>query len=484
MRDTGHRDRHGEPLYALTQRELEELPGFHREGGSLRAHCPAHGGDSESAFSVNPTTGVGFCHRCRASFVVEDHPQQRDRAGAAITLTVRGRKVTYGSAQTRHDGSQGAQPAKRQTSPHPPAIVAPEARKRLETALARFAAALPGSPGETYLAGRGIPLDAARALGVGWAADGYFAGRVVFPLARPDGAITGATGRAIHADADPKYKAARKADGYAKTLANGGAIARAVATGAPLVVVEGPMDALAILAGGVANVVAIGSTGYPWPEHFFGVSRALVLLDNDAAGGEGARTFRDELILQGVAAQLLDAAALLGEHKDAAAYWQAARSLPAALLDALAAPTPATSRNFAPKKKIQPASASPVPPARSSASEAARPQPSQNAQGTPETALGTTNAAHARDESSASEEPAPLPFAAQLRARMAASALRPGDLTDGERDDARALADDPVCAQPARLAADIIRQWDELDDRRRAAVLCAWALLAGQPWAD
>jgi hypothetical protein len=454
VRDTGHRDRHGEPLYALTLREVEDLPGFHREGGSLRARCPAHGGDSESAFSVNPATGAGYCHRCRASFVVEDHPQQRDRAGAAITLTVGGRKMTYRAAQTREEAPQGAQIAKRQTPPHPPAIVAPEAQKRLEMALARFAAALPGSPGETYLAGRGIPLDAAKALGVGWAdgsfADGYFTGRVVFPLSGPDGAITGATGRAIRPGVEPKYKAARKADGYAKTLANGGAIARAIATGAPLVVVEGPMDALAILAGGVANVVAIGSTGYPWPEHFRGVSRALLLLDNDAAGVERVRKFRDALTVHGVAAQLLDAAALLGEHKDAAAYWQAARSLPAALLDALAAPAPATSRNFAPKKRSDSASPAPVPPARPSASE----------------------------------EPAPLPFAAQLRARMAASALRPGDLTDGERDDARALAADPAYAQPARLAADILRQWDELDDRRRTAVLHAWALLTGQPWAD
>jgi len=90
-----------------------------------------------------------------------------------------------------------------------------------------------------------------------------FRGAVVFPLAGPDGVLTGAMGRVIHpAPDEPKYKATAKADGYAKTLANGGVIARAVMDGGPVIV-----------AGGLANVVAIGLTAYPWPEHFRGVAR-------------------------------------------------------------------------------------------------------------------------------------------------------------------------------------------------------------------
>jgi len=345
MRDTGHRDRHGELLYALTMRELEALPGFHREGGSHRACCPAHGGDNPNALRVNNATGAGHCFRCHASFVVEDHPEQIARVARfnAPTITLGGRTIALPRAQSREDAPGHAPRFKTHRPKREAMNVAPEAKERLATALARFAAALPGSPGAAYLAGRGIPLDAAAALGVGWAAGGYFAGRVVFPLTAPDGVPTGATGRTIAPDADPKYKAARTADGYAKTLANGGAIARATASGGSVIVVEGPMDALAIVAGGLMNVVAIGSTSYPWPAHFRGVKRAVLLLDNDGAGVKGGRAFRDALALEGVAATLLDALAL-GEHKDAAAYWEARGELPPALLDALAM-EPAASRS-------------------------------------------------------------------------------------------------------------------------------------------
>ena len=84
---------------------------------------------------------------------------------------------------------------------------------------------MPGSPGETYLAGRGIPFDVAQALRIGWATVGKLAGRVVFPLCGLDGLATSATGRAANDNARPKYKTLATGDGYVKTLFNGGAIA-------------------------------------------------------------------------------------------------------------------------------------------------------------------------------------------------------------------------------------------------------------------
>jgi len=76
-------------------------------------------------------------------------------------------------------------------------------RANLATALDTVVERLPGSPGETYLAGRGIPLDVAQALRIGWATTGMLAGRVVFPLCGPDGLATSATGRAANDHTKP-----------------------------------------------------------------------------------------------------------------------------------------------------------------------------------------------------------------------------------------------------------------------------------------
>ena len=95
----------------------------------------------------------------------------------------------------------------------------------LAAAIDTAAERLPGSPGETYLAGRGVPLNVDQALRIGWATGGKLAGRVVFPLCGPDGLATSAIGRAANDHTKPKYKALASDDGYVKTLFNGGAIA-------------------------------------------------------------------------------------------------------------------------------------------------------------------------------------------------------------------------------------------------------------------
>ncbi len=71
--------------------------------------------------------------------------------------------------------------------------------------LAGYQLALPGSPGEAYLRGRGIPVELARRHGLGYAAAGTWAGRdagarVVIPHTRPDGTVVNLYGRAIGAD--------------------------------------------------------------------------------------------------------------------------------------------------------------------------------------------------------------------------------------------------------------------------------------------
>lgn len=361
--DTGRRDRQGNPVWELTWHALEGLDGFHREGSSLRARCPAHSGDNRSALRISPDKGVGTCAVCGATFVVTDHPAQRARQDAWERS--RDPIVTIGGQSHRLQRAVVASEPRNapHVTPEPPApqYPDPDALQRLQDALATYAVRLPGSDGERYLAARGIPLDVAQQLGWGWGGDrgdpiglpainretgepqpwDYYRRRVVIPLAGPDGQAVGAFGRTVEPDREPRYLALDTARGT-KALTNGGAVAVAIRDAIPLVIVEGALDAAAIIAGGIASVVAIGSTRYPWLRHFRGVRHAVILPDNDGdAGRAGAIRTGQALELEGVSVTILDPA-ILGEHKDAAAYWQARHALPGALIAASAVPVGAS----------------------------------------------------------------------------------------------------------------------------------------------
>lgn len=197
----------------------------------------------------------------------------------------------------------------------------------LARAIAAATARLPASPGAAYLERRGILLDIAQRLRIGWGTVGALAGRVVFPLCDPDGEPTSAIGRAITDQARPKYKALAADAGYSKTLFNGGAIAQAKRSGHPLIVVEGPMDTAACVAAGIPLTVAIGSTTYRYPEHFAGLSTVILALDNDAAGQAARQALWLALTARGIEVLLLPASALNG-CKDLGEYWQRHRTMP------------------------------------------------------------------------------------------------------------------------------------------------------------
>jgi len=210
-------------------------------------------------------------------------------------------------------------------------------RANLTTAIAAADERLPGSPGEAYLAGRGIPLDVAQALRIGWATASTLAGRVVFPLCDPDGLATSATGRATNDSTTPKYKALAGRDGYVKTLFNGEVIAQARRSGHPVVVVEGPLDAAACVAAGIPLTVALCGKAYAHPDHFAGVATVILALDADNAGQEGRRQLWLDLTAHGIDVLVLPASALAGA-KDLGEYWQEHHAIPVQLAACVTGP--------------------------------------------------------------------------------------------------------------------------------------------------
>jgi len=162
---------------------------------------------------------------------------------------------------------------------------------------------------------------------VGYAAPGTWphpardwrGGRVVFPHTTPDGLLVNLYGRAVGtAEQVPKAKRHDHLPG-AKGYFN----APALQAGAGrLWVCEGAFDALALLAAGIARVVAIfGVQGWRW-DWVREVRELVFALDADAAGQQQWRQLARQAALRGKAVAVLPAAAY-GGHKDVNEAWVA-----------------------------------------------------------------------------------------------------------------------------------------------------------------
>lgn len=320
-----HRSKSGALVYFATRAELEHLKGYRGNDRRGRACCPIHGGDNPTALMIDWETGWARCYACGDAWAirVEDHPD----AWKSGNDSKRSHTMNPPQSQEKRYSEARSDP---QGIPHSSDAL----RDGLLRAVATAAEALPSSPGAAYLAERGIPIDVACELGIGWGTRGALAGRVVFPLSGPDGIPTSATARRIYEtenQRDPKYRALDRKAGYVKTLFNGGAIGHARQSGHPLIVVEGPLDAAACVAAGLPLVVAIGSTSYAHPDHFAGLAMVILALDADKAGQDGRRALWLELVARGVDVLLLPADALEG-CKDLGEYWQQHHAMPPQLV--------------------------------------------------------------------------------------------------------------------------------------------------------
>ena len=314
-----YRAKSGKLIYYAARHELEALPGYRGNDRKGRACCPIHNGDNATALEINWDTGWAGCFACGDAFSIRigepPHTGARPR-----TSTPRAQRAPDAPERTHGPKTTTDTPA-----PNPAAL------ERLAAISHAWAAAYAGSPAAEYVRARGIPDDIAQRLGWGYVTSNPYlrAHRLFVPYTDPAGQLTGGAGRALDSITQPKYRNLRKADGYTKTLVNGAAIAQARAARMPLVVVEGPFDAAACLAGGVPHVIALnGATARP--EWFAGVSRVFLAGDADDAGREAVTRFQRTVPVH---ATSFHADALAG-CKDVAGFWQTHGRLPAALIAA------------------------------------------------------------------------------------------------------------------------------------------------------
>jgi Toprim domain len=334
----------------LSESDLAACRPIVGEGGHvLRALCPFHGSDRQRSLRVQVHSGRFVCFACGAWGYMEEARQrwreEQQRQAAFRRPPARRQRAQQHQRPVVRGPNK---PAARLPTPREPAPGRPD----LAQQLAAFQAALQGSRGETYLQQRGIPLALAQQHGVGYAAPGTWphatrdwrGGRVVFPHTTPEGHVVNLYGRAVGTAAQvPKAQRHDHLPG-AKGYFNATALQE---DAGPLWVCEGAFDALALLAAGVARVVAIfGVQGWRW--EWAREVRALVFaLDADPAGQQQWRQLARQAALRGKRVAVLPAAAY-GGCKDVSDAWArgvlALGAGPAAAPGAEALPVPAHQR--------------------------------------------------------------------------------------------------------------------------------------------
>ncbi len=292
----------GRPILRLDDLDRQGRP--RRAGGRLRYYCPVHGGDRQRSLSVDPASGLYYCHCCGATGRLRDHWEGQHAGGSGPR-----RDPTEGEEARSRARRVALERADRDrlallSSPAPPAAARFLARLPALTRALRA----PGSPGAAYLRGRGLDPILAAAYGVGYAGPGVWPGddpdspgRLVYPLADPcTGRATSALGRACAAD--DARRTHRKLSGCPAGIWPLASYARAVACRDALVLVEGPADALALLACPESPpVAALGGTRLPVPlaalRHLSGV---VLAVDDDPSGRAASARLVADLAALGV----------------------------------------------------------------------------------------------------------------------------------------------------------------------------------------
>lgn len=300
-----------------------------RAGGRDRYYCPIHGGDHQRSLSVDPDSGKFRCHTCGATGTLRE--QWPDGGGAfkrtpAPSIEEIGRRER--AARRRADAERAARLA---------AELPADAAQFLGHMDAMSAALRdPACPGAVYLRGRGLDPQRAADLGVGYAASGVWpgdrgrrVGRIVYPLEDPlTGRIVSAVGR-LCVDSSPSWSLElreqfrdskqRKLAGCPAGVWPSRSIAAAREQGTPLVLVEGPADALALaqLPSLTYPVLALVGTANVLPlVSFQGLAGVVLALDDDDSGKKATRQARIDLALAGVPVEVAERGWLQGA-KDA-----------------------------------------------------------------------------------------------------------------------------------------------------------------------
>ena len=272
--------------------------------------CPFHE-EVEGSFTVYADTEKFYCFGCGSKGDVLDFVKRMEN----LTLTEAIRRLDDSSGLVTAAPSHRAVPTRRPKDPSNPI---PPRDPALLTAAARYYSAQlrRSSKAREYLAGRGISLDTARRLGLGYApghglrpfleSAGFdhrrlrdsglflergrerFAGMITVPDIA-SGRVRWLTGRAVDPTAKPRFQAAPGPKPVLGRFSLGPVPPWVVVT-------EGVFDYLTLAAWGYPACAALGTQGMDKVATALrGCPRVFLTFDNDDAGAAAADTLKDLL---------------------------------------------------------------------------------------------------------------------------------------------------------------------------------------------
>lgn len=321
--------RQGKKIEILLQSELcDPIP----VGEYVRAYCHIHGSDHQRSLSINRSSGWGHCFNAACDalvLVAEWNPAVAQRllyAHASADAS-----AAMPQEHVRQQASRSPQRPQQLMLLHPPATPQTWQREEL-AALHAFERPMRASLGHSkraraYLRERGIPLEVARAAGVGYLEPVLFkqlmtarqrellqrwSERLVFPLNSLAG--QGYIGRSLwhwkpgmhenehKALLDQPHRPRR----WIKTNPAGWFGPTLDQLASNLILVEGAFDRMTLLTAGFATnqvVALVGTTvQFDWFPHQ--VQSVILALDSDEAGQEAASRLAERLTGTGVAVRI------------------------------------------------------------------------------------------------------------------------------------------------------------------------------------
>lgn len=233
-------------------------------------------GSRHRSLVVNLQSGAWKCHRCGESGWLDQHgPSARAVRQARLDNAF---KLGTNPVHVPRDSSRAGLPVERQTRPW--------------IDIMTDAIALHGTPGATYLAQRGIPLNVATDAGARFHPKFLGQAAVVFPVRDSKGYEVAVIGRYVNRRAIPKARAVGARSCGVFTTPGSFKNER-------LVIVEAPIDALSLTVAGMP-AIALGGTSVPsWLPPACSFRKVVLALDADDAGDAASETLTARFQLYG-----------------------------------------------------------------------------------------------------------------------------------------------------------------------------------------
>lgn len=323
--------------------------------------CPWHESSSGTCFSVNPETLEWKCFSCDRGGGPLQYVAELEGVGSGARGSLKGKDFFRAwEALSRHAGCEGPpnldssgngnemgsdrrplrnskerkEASRRRQgvavtegTSDPPSRSRPKRRTRptlsvsepeLREALSQYREALRSSEKvRGYVEGRGLSTGTLHAYGCGFAPAGEWIGqdnapRLVTPHTTPEGRLVNLSGRFL-GSCDPGHRH-RHIGGNPTGLFNASAIEDG---DGPLVLCEGPLDALSFIEAGHDRVVALHNTdGVPWAALRGNVETLVFAFDSDSTGREDAKGRAIEATRRGYGAHTLHDETAYRDHGD------------------------------------------------------------------------------------------------------------------------------------------------------------------------